>query len=117
MIRLHPVICYFNTFIIICYFLIIIFHLDMPSDNLPYKIQVTVLILLSLLPSYIVRNADRLLDIGGHNFSNDKISKKHQKQMLIFSAYILTLMMSWFSLSIINASINGLDSTSPMLSL
>ena len=114
--RLHPVICYFNALIIINYFLVVIFYLDMPSKNLPYAIQVPGLILLCLLPNYIVRNADCLLDFGGHDFSNDKFSKKYQKHMLIAIAYAFTLAMTLFSLSIIKASINGFDFTSPMLS-
>lgn len=113
--RLHLKICYFNALSIIFYFSVSIFYLDLPSDNLPYSIQIPVLTFLAILPNYLVDNVDSLLDFGGHDFAKEKISRKLQKQALIGAAYAFTVLMSIFSLLIIKASLNGFDYTTPIL--
>lgn len=110
----HRIICYLNASIVSFYFIQSIFVSDVMNKGLPYIVQVPVLLALCLLPDYVVKNTDAVLNFGGHDFSKDKISKEAQRKILLMIAFGFTIMMSIFSLVILKATMNGFDYSTPL---
>lgn len=113
--KVHSIICYLNASVFSFYFIVSIFYLELPSEGLPYFVQVPGLLVLCLLPAYVVRNAEAVLAVGHDDFSRDKYSAEVQKKILLWVAYGFTLVMSIYSLLILKATFDGFDYRSPLL--
>ncbi len=114
MLKFHTALCYLNAVIVSFYFVATVVFLEIPSKRLPYFLQVVVLLSLCLLPLYVVKNTEKVLNFGNYDFSKSRYSRQLQKKLILLIAYMATTMMTAFSFGILRATMNGFDYSSPL---
>ncbi len=112
--KIHSLLCYWNGLCVTMYLIVVMFILDLPSKDIPYSVQAPILISLCFLPNYIVKNTDKVLNYGDHDFDKSKLSRDVQRKILLFIAYGFTALMSMFSIAILISTFNNFNYFSPL---